>query len=100
MGGPSGSPPPPPHVAPPPAPLVPSQRVESGQSARAPLSPREIRTLLIVGGAAALWLTDALHHWHPVIPALIAWICLLAPGIGVITWNDFEQGFGWANLFV
>jgi solute carrier family 13 (sodium-dependent dicarboxylate transporter), member 2/3/5 len=70
------------------------------QGARAPLSPREIRTLLIVGGAAALWLTDALHHWHPVIPALIAWICLLAPGIGVITWNDFEQGFGWANLFV
>ena len=68
--------------------------------ARSPLSPREIRTLLIVGGAAALWLTDALHHWHPVIPALIAWICLLAPGIGVITWNDFEQGFGWANLFV
>ncbi len=48
-----------------------------------------------MGGAAALWLTDALHHWHPVIPALIAWICLLAPGIGVITWNDFEQGFGW-----
>ena len=64
------------------------------------LSPREIRTLLIVGGAATLWLTDALHHWHPVIPALIAWVCLLAPGIGVITWNDFEQGFGWANLFV
>jgi anion transporter len=68
--------------------------------AAAPLSPREVRTLLIVGGAAALWLTDALHHWHPVIPALIAWICLLAPGIGVITWNDFEQGLGWANLFV
>ncbi len=70
------------------------------EGVRSPLSPREIRTLLIVGGAAALWLTDALHHWHPVIPALIAWICLLAPGIGVITWNDFEQGFGWANLFV
>jgi solute carrier family 13 (sodium-dependent dicarboxylate transporter), member 2/3/5 len=68
--------------------------------ARTPLSAREIRTLVIVGGAAALWLTDALHHWHPVIPALIAWICLLAPGIGVLTWNEFEQGLGWANLFV
>jgi sodium-dependent dicarboxylate transporter 2/3/5 len=67
---------------------------------RAPLSPRELRTLLIVGGAAALWLTDAFHHWHPVIPALIAWICLLAPGIGVLTWNEFERGLGWANLFV
>lgn len=67
---------------------------------RTPLTPRELRTLIIVGGAAALWLTDALHHWHPVIPALLAWICLLAPGIGVITWNEFEQGLGWANLFV
>lgn len=68
--------------------------------ARTPLSPREIRTLLIVGGAAVLWLTDALHHWHPVVPALLAWICLLAPGIGVLTWSEFEQGLGWANLFV
>jgi anion transporter len=68
--------------------------------ARSPLSPREIRTLLIVGGAAALWLTDGFHHWHPVVPALIAWTCLLAPGIGVLTWNEFEQGLGWANLFV
>jgi anion transporter len=68
--------------------------------AHTPLSAREIRTLVIVGGAAALWLTDTLHHWHPVIPALLAWICLLAPGIGVLTWNEFEQGLGWANLFV
>lgn len=69
-------------------------------AARTALSPREIRTLVIVGGAAALWLTDALHHWHPVIPALIAWICLLAPGVGVLTWKEFEEGLGWANLFV
>jgi anion transporter len=66
----------------------------------AALSPREIRTLLITGGAAALWLTDALHHWHPVVPALVALTCLLAPGIGVLTWSEFEQGLGWANLFV
>jgi anion transporter len=68
--------------------------------ARTALSPRQIRTLLITGGAAALWLTDGLHHWHPVVPALLAWTCLLAPGIGVLTWSEFEQGFGWANLFV
>src|SRR6202008_2882870 len=67
---------------------------------RSRLSARAVRTLLIVSGAAALWLTDALHHWHPVIPAVMALICLLAPGIGVISWNDFEGGFGWANLFV
>jgi anion transporter len=64
------------------------------------LTAREIRTLVIVGLAAALWLTDSLHHWHPVVPALIAWICLLAPGIGVLSWKEFEEGLGWANLFV
>ena len=68
--------------------------------ARTALSPREMRTLLITAGAAALWLTDGLHHWHPVVPALLAWTCLLAPGIGALTWREFEQGFGWANLFV
>jgi anion transporter len=67
---------------------------------RVRLTPREVRTLVIVGGAAALWLTDALHHWHPVVPALVAWILLLSPGLGVLTWKEFEEGLGWANLFV
>jgi anion transporter len=65
-----------------------------------PLAPVELRTLIIVAGAALLWLTDAIHHWHPVLPALIAWICLLAPGVGVLSWRDFERGVGWANFFV
>jgi anion transporter len=67
---------------------------------RRPLSAGEIRTAIIVAGAALLWLTDALHHWHPVLPALLAWICLLAPRIGVLSWREFEQGVGWANFFV
>lgn len=67
---------------------------------RVPLSPVELRTALITGAASALWLTDALHHWHPALPALLAWVCLLAPGIGVLSWSDFERGFGWANFFV
>jgi anion transporter len=65
-----------------------------------PLSGLEIRTALITLGASLLWLTDALHHWHPALPALLAWACLLTPGIGVLTWNDFERNFGWANFFV
>jgi anion transporter len=72
----------------------------SGGDGRGRLSPTEIRTLVITLGASALWLTDPLHHWHPALPALLAWACLLAPGIGVLSWKDFEQGFGWANLFV
>jgi di/tricarboxylate transporter len=50
--------------------------------------------------ASALWLTDAWHHWHPALPALLAWICLLAPGIGVLTWGQFEREIGWSNFFV
>lgn len=65
-----------------------------------PFSKAEFRTVCITIGASLLWLTDALHHWHPAIPALVAWVCLLVPGIGVITWSDFERHLGWANVFV
>lgn len=64
---------------------------------RAPLSPAEARTLAITLGASVLWLTDALH---PALPAMLAWACLLAPGLGVLTWTEFERGVGWANFFV
>jgi sodium-dependent dicarboxylate transporter 2/3/5 len=65
-----------------------------------PLTGVEIRTALITVGASLLWLTDALHHWHPAMPALLAWGCLLAPGIGVLSWRDFEQSFSWSSFFV
>jgi solute carrier family 13 (sodium-dependent dicarboxylate transporter), member 2/3/5 len=65
-----------------------------------PFSGIEKRTAIITLGASLLWLTDALHHWHPAIPALLAWVCLLAPGVGVLTWRDFERHLGWANFFV
>jgi di/tricarboxylate transporter len=67
---------------------------------RTPLSPREWRTVCITLGASALWLTDSLHHWHPTVPALVAWILLLTPRIGVLTWREFERDIGWANFFV
>ena len=67
---------------------------------RKPLSPTEIRTAIITLGASLLWLTDAWHHLHPAIPALVAWVCLLTPGIGVLSWSDFERNFGWSNFFV
>jgi len=68
--------------------------------AQGTLSGRELRTTIITIGASVLWLTDALHHLHPTLPALLAWICLLAPGIGVLSWTDFERHLGWANFFV
>ena len=77
------------------APLSPLPAIEP-----APLSGKEIRTLAITLGASLLWLTDAWHHWNPALPAILAWACLLTPGIGVLTWKEFERGFGWANFFV
>ena len=65
-----------------------------------PLSGVEWRTALITAGAGLLWLTDSVHHWHPTLPALLAWVCFLMPGVGVLTWRQFEQEVGWANFFV
>jgi anion transporter len=65
-----------------------------------PLTGRERRTVVITAGASLLWVTDALHGWHPVIPALLAWIFLLLPRIGVLTWSEFERDIGWTNFFV
>jgi anion transporter len=65
-----------------------------------PLSGIELRTALITAGAGLLWLTDSVHHWHPTLPALLAWVCFLMPGLGVLTWRQFEQEVGWTNFFV
>jgi len=61
---------------------------------------REARTLAIVLGASALWLTDALHHMDPALPALLALVALLTPGVGPLRWSDLDRGVGWANFFV
>ena len=65
-----------------------------------PMSGREIRTAAITVFASALWLTDSIHHFHPVMPALLAWILILMPRIGVLTWSEFERDIGWTNFFV
>ena len=65
-----------------------------------PLSGKERRTAIITVCASLLWMTDAVHNWHPVVPALLAWIFLLMPRIGVLTWGEFERDIGWTNFFV
>ena len=65
-----------------------------------PLSGKEVRTIVITVFASALWLTDSIHHFHPVVPALLAWIFLLMPRVGVLTWGEFERNIGWTNFFV
>jgi solute carrier family 13 (sodium-dependent dicarboxylate transporter), member 2/3/5 len=67
---------------------------------RKPLSGVEWRTLVVILGASALWLTDAVHHLDPALPALLGFVALLIPGIGPLRWADLERGVGWANFFV
>ncbi len=69
-------------------------------SAPKPLSGRERRTIVITLCASALWLTDAFHHFHPAVPAVLAWVLILSPRIGVMSWGEFERDIGWTNFFV
>jgi hypothetical protein len=62
-----------------------AMRSVPAMEAQEALSGKEMRTAIITIGASLLWLTDAVHHWNPAIPALLAWVCLLAPGIGVLS---------------
>ena len=63
-----------------------------------PLSPPEIRTLLVLGATSALWLSDAIHGLSPAVPALLAAIVLLSPKVGVLSWKTFEAKLSWGLI--
>jgi solute carrier family 13 (sodium-dependent dicarboxylate transporter), member 2/3/5 len=67
---------------------------------RRPISGTEWRTVAIILGASALWLTDGLHHLDPAVPALLAFAALLTPRLGPLVWSDLDRGVGWSNFFV
>jgi anion transporter len=64
------------------------------------LTASEWRTVAVILGASALWLTDSLHHLDPALPALLAFVALLIPRFGPLVWADLERGVGWANFFI
>lgn len=63
-----------------------------------PLSPAEVKTLLVLGVTAALWLTDTIHGLSPAIPALLAAAFLLSPKLGVLPWKTFEAKLSWGLI--
>jgi anion transporter len=67
---------------------------------RRPISAIEWRTVAIILGASALWLTDGIHHLDPAVPAMLAFAALLTPGVGPLVWSDLDRGVGWSNFFV
>ena len=65
-----------------------------------PVAPAEVKAGLIAAGVALLWFTDFAHGLSPAVPALIALVLMLLPGIGLLTWRQFEQDLGWSNFFI
>ena len=64
------------------------------------LKTSEIRMAVITMATALLWFTDFAHGLHPAVPALIALVVILMPGVGMLSWRDFESNVGWSNFFV
>jgi di/tricarboxylate transporter len=63
-----------------------------------PFTATEIKTLVVLAGTLALWLTDWFHHLSPAIPALIGAAALLLPKIGVMSWQTFEGKLSWGII--
>lgn len=65
-----------------------------------PVSLSEKKAGAIALGTAILWFTDFAHGLPPAAPALIAMTIILLPGIGLLSWREFERDLGWSNFFV
>ena len=65
-----------------------------------PFTPAEVKAGLIAAGVALLWFTDFAHGLSPAVPALIALVAMLLPGIGLLSWRQFEQDLAWSNFFI
>ncbi|HVX31312.1 MAG TPA: SLC13 family permease [Nitrolancea sp.] len=80
--------------------LVETGQPEVPESKRVPWDPAEVRSAIVIGIMTLLWLNDFLTGWDPLIPALLGGVALLAPGIGVISWKDFEGSSPWTLFLV
>ena len=73
---------------------------QEGQQGAGKFAPAEVKAAVIAVGVAMLWFTDFAHGLSPAVPALIAMVVMLLPGIGLLSWRAFEQNLGWSNFFI
>ena len=71
-----------------------------GERGGGPFTAAEAKAAFVAAGVALLWFTDFAHGLSPAVPALIAMVVLLLPGIGLLSWRVFEQNLGWSNFFI
>jgi anion transporter len=72
--------------------------MEIAAPSRRRFSVEEKATLAVIALTSALWLTDFVHHWNPAIPALIAAVLLMTPGLGVLEWSGFQRTVNWSSI--
>ena len=77
-----------------------SREPAGGDLLPGPITFPEMKAGMITLGTALLWFTDFAHGLPPAVPALIAMTVILMPGIGLLTWREFERDLGWSNFFV
>ena len=80
--------------------FIPADSNTNGLSEAGALTPAEVKAGLITLGVALLWFTDFAHGLSPAVPALIAMVVMLLPGIGNLSWRHLEQNLGWSNFFI
>ncbi len=76
------------------------ETIDAGVMTAGPVRVAELKAGFIALGTALLWFTDFAHGLPPTVPALIALAVILLPGVGLLSWHDFERNLGWSNFFV
>jgi anion transporter len=79
-------------------PFEPARSTDAPVGGKQPFTAMEMKTLAVLAGTLALWLTDRFHHLSPAIPALIGAAVLLTPHVGVLSWKTFESKLSWGII--
>ncbi|MQG36316.1 MAG: hypothetical protein FI721_06165 [SAR202 cluster bacterium] len=73
---------------------------ELNKTSFGPLKPQEIKVIIIISITVILWFTDFIHGFHASVPAVLAFVLLMSPKIGILSWDELQKGIAWSNFFI